>query len=223
MNTNLIDRFSSTQGRRDQGPNRSFAKELAISRDGTSVKKIADLLAAGQGRKLENDMLLCLASLSELAPDLLKPHAGLLIGFLNSKNNRAIWGAMIALSNIAPIIRPLLYKNLPLILDAMDKGTVVTRDHGFVILLHLYEDINYQDDAFGLISEQLNSAPDNQLGQYAEKFIKIASTMHIATALEILENRSRELEKPSHKKRIASIIKKVRFEVRKKPRTVIFS
>ncbi len=52
---------------------------------------------------------------------------------------------MIALSAIAPYRLDFMMENLTTILTAMDTGTVITKDHGFVILLQLYKKGKYQN------------------------------------------------------------------------------
>jgi hypothetical protein len=205
----LLSRFSSSNDRRDQGPNRLLAREIAKSSDRETIADLIRLLKAGQPGKLENDILLCLATLSESTPEFLASYAETFIQFLSSKNNRSIMGAMITLAHIAPFAIEIVKKHLVTILKAMDEGSVVTRDHGFVILLHLYLDPKQREDVRSLIIEQLHIAPDNQLGQYAEKYLKLVNSDDLDELKLVLESRQPYLEKTAHQNRIAKILKKI--------------
>lgn len=213
----ILSRFSSSQGRRDQGPNRILATEIAGSRDRKLLRDIIEILKSKPKKAIENDAILTLASLSELAPDMLEEYTSLLLGYLDSKNNRAVWGSMIALSNVTPFVPKRIMEHVPAILSAMDEGTVVTRDHGFVILLHLYQHKAYREIIFALIFEQVANAPDNQLGQYTEKFIEEATGEHLTLIVRVLEARLRDLEKPAHQKRISKILLRLNNLQAKRP------
>ncbi len=205
----VISRFSSSQNRRDQGPNRKFALEIAKSQSKESIQKILEILESNPKKEIERDALLCLAALSEFDPKLLSGFAERIFPFLSSKTNMSVWGAMISLSGIAPYRLDFMMQNLSQILKAMDEGTVITRDSGFVILIHLFQHPDYRSNIFPLILEQLHSAPDNQLGQYAEKFMDVMSTDHKEELEQVLANRQQYLEKEAHRKRLAKIMKKL--------------
>ncbi|MFY0689398.1 MAG: hypothetical protein JXQ90_19660 [Cyclobacteriaceae bacterium] len=209
----LLDRFSYNQGRRDQGPNRQLAQEIATGLDYDLLGHVIELLSINLKKQVENDVLLCLATLSEQAPEMLKTHAQQFIPFLHSKNNRSVWGTMIVLSNIAPLCKKEIYDALPTILKCMDEGTVVTRDHGFEILLHLYQDSLFVDEMYALIREQIWVAPDNQLGQYTEKFLVHASPQHLEELLPVLNDRQQQLEKVSHIKRLSKLTLRIQRQL----------
>ena len=54
---------------------------------------------------------------------------------LKNKNNRLVWGGMIGLSTIAPLKSAELYANLKLIIEIIDKGTIITMDAGIKTLV----------------------------------------------------------------------------------------
>jgi len=91
----------------------------------------------------------------------------------------------------------------------MDQGSVVTRDHGINLLIDLYSQTKYQKDITPLLEEQLLKAPDNQLGQYTEKWMKVIATSDIEKLLKILNRRLPELTSEYHKKRIDKNIRKL--------------
>ena len=143
-----------------------------------------------------------------IASDLI-PDIDFFVSNLSSAINRVIFGSMIALAHITHLDTEKLFAALSIIIDAMDKGTVVTRDHGFRIMILLYQDINYQDDMFVLIQEQLLKAPSNQLGQYTERLILVLNKKHLNSFIETLEERRNDIANEYHLARLKKNLKKL--------------
>jgi len=204
----IEEKFSSSFGRRDQGPNRELARAITAVRDFEAVAEIFELLSKKSGTRLRNDAILTIAAISNESPDMLTSYVGELVGLLNSKVNRQIFGAMIGLSNLSALVPEQLLSHLGLILESMDDGTVVTRDHGFTILTQVYK-VDRSEMLLPLILEQLMKAPPNQLGQYAEKFISVMDYDHRDQLAAVLEERLQELVSDTHKKRLSKNLKKL--------------
>ncbi len=200
--------FSSGYGRRDQGPNRELASSIAAGQNYDAVSEIFGLFEKKMTARQLNDAVLTLAAVSSEAPEMLRNHVDELADLLNSKVNRQIFGSMIALANVSYLVPEKLQPYLSLILDAMDSGTVVTRDHGFTILTQLYK-IDRSNMLLPLILEQLMKAPPNQLGQYTEKFISVMKYEHREELARVLEDRMEELESPNHRQRLSKNLKKI--------------
>ncbi len=207
--TDILNLLSTAQGRADQGPNRYVAETLINSRDLDGLSYLISCLDQEIGIKTKIDILLCLAHLSSISPEMLVPHVDRLFPFLESQHNRAIWATMITLSNMTPLIADKLYTQLPLIMDKTEHGSVVTKDHGIDILIGLYQIPIYRSDAFELFCEQLSNAPDNQLGQYGEKISLVVSAEDKSRVINILEARLPELVKESHVRRTSKLIKRM--------------
>jgi hypothetical protein len=203
----LVDRLSSSQDRKDQFPNEILGKEIAKSRDHESIREVRNLLLDPETKlEIKADLLKVLESVGNSAPDLIAREYPLLVSFLHLKKNHLVWRAMCVLSQISSLNRQNIYADLADILQVMDGGSVITRDHGFTILLDLYREQKYQDELGLLIEEQLMRAPDNQLGQYAEKWMKIVTDKDAKKMLRILEDRLADLTNESHIKRISKTI-----------------
>jgi hypothetical protein len=117
-----------------------------------------------------------------------------------------IWGAMHALSAISNVKPDLLVKNITTILDAMDHGSVITRDHGIFILCRIASLKKYHDDCMELLLEQLQKAPVNQFPMYAERTAKVATPAYSKRLEKIINARKDVMEIPSKKKRIEKIL-----------------
>lgn len=206
---NIIDRFSSSLDRRDQGPNEVIAQEIVDLEGGGMLEEVVEVIHSKASARIKNDAVMVLMAVSRIKSEILVKHADLFINLLDSKINRQVWGSMIALSNMASLVKEKITPYLAKILQAMDEGTVVTRDHGFSILTELYKE-DQSGDLLALINEQLLNAPSNQVGQYTEKFMEVVRKEDIPTFVEALEVRGQELTIEHHLKRLGKNLKKLR-------------
>jgi hypothetical protein len=117
------------------------------------------------------------------------------------------WGAMSALSAISKFKPELIAPHLTTILDAMDSGSVITRDHGIYILCSIAPIRKFHEDCINLLLEQLQKAPVNQLPMYAEKTAEVITPPDINRLEKILLSRQDVMEIPSKKKRIDKLLK----------------
>jgi hypothetical protein len=131
------------------------------------------------------------------------------IELLNSKDNRLVWGGMMALDYITPEKPKIIYNALPKIIDAVNKGSVISRDHCVGILIGLCSFKQYLKEIFPLLLEQLSSCPTNQLPMYAENCLPVINDSNKKSFIETLQVRIKEVEKESQKKRIEKAVKKI--------------
>ncbi|MEQ8338322.1 MAG: hypothetical protein RIA62_13290 [Cyclobacteriaceae bacterium] len=207
---NIIERLASHQNRRDQKPNIELGREIARSGDTKAINEIRSLLTnKNTSIEILADLIKTLESVGEVAPDLIADLYPQVITFIDHKNNQIVWRTMCVLALIGPFNRKLVFKDLSRILEIMDQGSVITRDHGINLLIDLYSQKEYHKDITPLLEEQLLKAPDNQLGQYTEKWMKVIATSDIEKLLKILNGRLPELTSEYHKKRIDKNIRKL--------------
>tara|TARA_Y100001972_G_scaffold128663_1_gene190813 strand:+ start:4255 stop:4899 length:645 start_codon:yes stop_codon:yes gene_type:complete len=207
---NIVERLASQQNRRDQKPNIELGREIARTGDIKAINEIRSLLTnKNTSIKVLADLIKSLESVGEVAPDLIADLYPQIITLIDHKKNHIVWRTMCVLALIGPFNRQLVFQDLSRILDIMDQGSVVTRDHGINLLIDLYSQKKYQKDITPLLEEQLLKAPDNQLGQYTEKWMKVIATSDIEKLLKILNGRLPELTNEYHKKRIDKNIRKL--------------
>ncbi len=207
---NVIDRLSCQQDRRDQKPNIELGKDIAKQRDLAAINEIRSLLNDEHTSiEILADLVKTLESVGESAPELIADLYPEMRKFLDHRKNHLVWRAMCVLSLIGPLNRKKVFQDLGIILKTMDKGSVITRDHGMNLLIDLYTEEAYKNDITPLIEEQLLKAPDNQLGQYTEKWMRVIATSETENLLGILNGRLPELTHESHKKRIEKNIRKL--------------
>lgn len=205
----IQDQLAFALDRNDQEPNKLVAKGIVDSGGKKDVNELVSFVKARPKQRAQADAILALAYIGELKPELLSEQVDFLVGELNSSINRVIFGSMIGLAHIAHLQRDILFDALPQIIDAMDSGTVVTRDHGYRIMITLYQGNQYAEDMFLLIQEQLMKAPSNQLGQYAERLIEVVNTSHINSLIDTLEERKNDVSNEHHLKRLNKNLKKL--------------
>jgi hypothetical protein len=116
---------------------------------------------------------------------------------------------MTAINTITLEKPKLIYNVLSKIIDAADKGSVITKDYAVNILIRLCSVKQYADEAFPLLIKQLSNSPGNQLPMYAERAIPIISNNNKKLFIKTLSERLNDIDKDTKRKRIEMVIKKV--------------
>ncbi len=206
---NAVSQLASSLGRRDDEPNKAFAVRLAQSGDKSTILELIDTLK-NKDKKLQSDAIKVLYELGLLKPELISPHCEVFVRLLNGKNNRLTWGAMEALHTIAKSEPKSICAVLPQILDAAERGSVITRDHAVGILAVLGAKKGYADEAIPLLIDLINSAPVNQMPSYAESAAGIMKPELKEEFTRVLRQRSVELKDlPAKYNRVEKVLKKL--------------
>jgi hypothetical protein len=166
-------------------------------------------LLSGKKPALRNDAIKVIYEIGERKPEMISKHVRDFIGLLKHKDNRMKWGAMSALSSISKTQPKLLVPFLVEVVNAMDEGSVITRDHGIFILANLATLPKQHKDCMELLLEQLEKAPVNQVPMYAEKATDVVSVPYIKRMIAVLQSRSDVMEIPTKAKRIEKVIKQL--------------
>lgn len=204
----IIDQLASSLNRRDEEPNIDLAKKIAAKNDVKAAEELIQLLN-DKNKNVQSDAIKVLDELTRLKPDLAAKHTGIFLQLLTGKNNRLQWGAMAVLDNICMAAPAKIYTSLPAIMDAAEKGSVITRDHAVNILIQLCSNPKWNEDAFILLKEQLKNCPTNQLPMYAENSLPVLTAKQQPEFKRILSARLDEFEKESKRKRVEKVIKKL--------------
>lgn len=205
----ISEKLAYSLGRKDQEPNKLLAQEIADNEDEKQLIELIDFIKSNPHRRLQMDAALTVAYVGDLKPKMLIPHVPFLLEKLSDPIDRVAWGSMIALSHVSPLVIDEMYDNLTTILDAMDMGSIVGRDHGYQILVNLYTVDQYASDMLYILLEQIRKAPPNQLGQYTERLAEVIQTEDKQKLIDALEERRLELSNEHHLKRLTKNLKKL--------------
>jgi hypothetical protein len=203
----VLDKLATSLNRKDEVPNQELAENIARDNNQKAIEELVNNLN-NPDKNIQSDCIKVLYEIGERKPSLIAQHANEFIALLNKDNNRLIWGAMIALDAITDKTSTTIYRELPKILEAANKGSVITKDHAVDILIKLCSVKEFADQAFPLLIEQLKNCPVNQLPMYSENATRIINSKSKAKVfVSTLSSRLGQIEKESKRKRIDKVIK----------------
>lgn len=205
VNTTL-KRIAYFQHRQDELPNQELARDLAAREDQPGIQEIVSGLHHSLAA-VRSDCIKTLYEIGCLKPGLIAGYAGEFIKLLNSRENRMVWGGMIALSAIAALAAEELYPHFPEIEAAMQAGSVITRDHAVKTLAGIAAQRDEYRQAIlpGLIQHLATCRPKD-VPQHAEAIAPAIGLAHAAEFSAVLEKRREDLS-PAQIKRIERLIK----------------
>jgi hypothetical protein len=204
----ILDKLATSLNRRDEVPNQELAKKIAETNDKKAVKELIENLH-NKSKDIQHDCIKVIYEIGVLKPRLIVEYYKEILALLISKNNRMQWGAMIALNSITNEAPDIIYKSLGKIIDAADKGSVITNDHCVKILVKLCAINKDAEDAFTLLNERLKISPVNQLAMYAENALPVINDKNKTSFIKTLNFRLGDIEKDTLRKRVEKVIKKL--------------
>ena len=203
---NTINLLSSSLGQKDSNANLVLAKDIAEKENKNAIKELVDNLN-NKDKKIQADCIKTLYETAYIKPELIADYHADFLGLLTSKNNRMVWGAMIALKTITGLKYKEIFAALDLISDTMSKGSVITIDCGVEILAKLNKYKEYNNTIESLLTDQLWQCPIKQLPQYMEKSL-VSITKHNKEIFQkIITERKHECVKNSQVNRLNRILK----------------
>jgi hypothetical protein len=203
----VLARLASSQGRRDDVPNQELARELAETRDKAAIRELVAHLQ-DRDRNIQSDCIKTLYEIGYLAPDLISPYAEDFLALLSSRNNRMVWGGMIALATIAALCAPFLFDHRQEIQRAIEKGSVITVDRGIRALATVaVQDDAYRRELIPYLLNHLRVCPPKDLPGRAEGVLVAVDEAHRDAFISVLEGRMPDM-RPSQAKRLKKVIAK---------------
>jgi len=203
-----IDLIATSLNRRDDNPNQDLAIEIIKSKRTDWVKELVDNLKH-KDKNIQSDCIKVLYEIGERgSADMIAPYCKDFGDILKSKNNRLVWGSMIALDTITLINPKGVYDLLPMIISTIDNGSVISIDHGVGILAQLSSISDYTETTFPLLIEQLKRCPSKQLPMYSEKSVFAINSVNQNQFVDLIQSRISEMDKDSQKQRLNKVIAK---------------
>lgn len=189
----MLNKIAFYQNRRDEVPNQQLAKELAETENKKGIKEIAQNLKH-KNKSVQSDCLKVLYEIGYLKPDLIADYVNEFIALLKSKNNRMVWGAMIALATIADKKPSEIYTQLNTLTTAINTGTLITIVWGVKALAKVAAaNKTYKQKIFPLLMAQLKKCIPRDVPMHAESILPAVDADNKQEFLNTLETRKPEM------------------------------
>ena len=202
----MLNKIAFYQNRRDEVPNQQLAKELAETENKKGIKEIAQNLHH-KNKSVQSDCLKVLYETGYLKPTLIADYVNEFLALLKSKNNRMVWGAMIALATIADKKPNEIYTQLDTVTTAINNGTLITIVWGTKALAKVAAaNKTYKQKIFPLLMAQLKKCIPRDVPMHAESILPAIDTENKQEFLNILQTRKPEMT-PAQLARLKKTIK----------------
>jgi len=189
----VLQRIAYYRNRRDEVPNQELARELAATRDREGIREIADNLGH-KNPNVQSDCLKVLYEIGYLAPDLIADYVAQFLALLRHKNNRMVWGGMIALATIAELRPTEIWNDVDAVIDAVNYGTVITEVWGIRTLAKVAAaDEAYRQRLFPLLIQYLDACLPRDVPVHAESILPAVDASRKDEYLAVLESRKPEM------------------------------
>ena len=189
----VLNRLASAQGKRSDLPNQALARELAAGKNKKAIREVAQNLQ-NKDRNIQSDCLKVLYEIGYLEPGLIAAYAGDFLKLLGSRNNRLVWGGLIALSTIASLTADELFPHWRDIQRVMDKGTVITVDAGVKTLAQVAAQADaYRVKILPFLLEHLRTCRPQSVAQHAEAILVAVDATTRAEFIQVLRKRLEDL------------------------------
>lgn len=204
----VINKLSSSLGQKGNDANIALAKKIAKTENIHAIKELVENLK-NKDKKIQADCIKTLYETAYIKPDLIASYHSEFMALLSNKNNRLIWGGIIALMTITDLKSKELYASVDLISDTVNKGSTITIDSGIEILAKLNKYSEYQNKVEILLIDQLWRCPIKQLPKYMEKSIISITEKNKEIYENIINERKSECERDSQVKRLDKVLKQI--------------
>ena len=204
----VLNRIAYFQNPRDEVPNQELARHLAEKKDHQGIHEIAENLW-NKEQNIRSDCLKVLYETGYLAPELIAEYVEDFLKLLHDKNNRMVWGGMIALSTIASIKADTLFPHVGKIKRVMDKGTLITMDAGIKTLAGIASQHEaYRQPIFPYLLHRIATCRPLDVARHAEQIMPAVDKSNKAAFLSTLQKRMQDLS-DTQARRVKKVIKEV--------------
>lgn len=203
----VLDRLAGALDRRDEAPNVELAQDIVARNDMPAILELAGAVRSGPARQA-NDALKVLYEVGARNPELIAGQCPVFLEALRSQNNRKVRGAMTAIDAVAERRADTLVAELPAIIAAADRGSVIAKDHCNSILVKLAR-AGYGDKAVPILVERLKHAAPNQFPTYAEQIAPVLTEAEKSDFLAVLRQRVGSILQESKRKRVEKVMAKM--------------
>ncbi len=202
----VLNKIAFFQERRDEVPNQELARELANTQNKEDIKEIAENLW-NKNANVQSDCLKVLYELGYLKPELVVDYTSDFLKLLKHKNNRMVWGSMIALATVARLRGEEIYAHFDEIKRVMAEGSVITVDNGVKALAEAAAGSDERRQAiFPFLLQHLETCRPKEVPQHAEKILAAVNAKNKDAFTRVLVKRMGDMT-GSQIARIKKVIK----------------
>jgi hypothetical protein len=202
----VLNRIAHLQNRRDEAPNQELARQLAEQKDREGIREIAENLW-NKDKNIQADCIKVLYEIGYTAPSLIADYAEDYLKLLKSRNNRLVWGGMIALSTVATLKADVIFEHLQEVYRAVEHGSVITVDGGVLTLAGVASAREeYRRAIFPFLLNHLRFCRPKDVPQHSEKSLPAVDASNKDDFIAVLEKRMDDLT-ATQVKRVKKVIK----------------
>ena len=189
-----LDRIAHFQNRRDEVPNQELAHDLASKKDRAGIREIAENLW-NKDISIQADCIKVLYEVGYINPALIAGYVEDFIKLLKSRNNRLVWGGMIALGTVADLKADVIFAHLAEIQKVMNAGSVITVDNGVrALALVASKGGKYNKAIFPYLLDHLQTCRPKDVPQHSEKTLPaVVNSSNKKEFIAVLEKRMEDL------------------------------
>lgn len=202
-----LNRIAYYLDRRDEVPNQELARDLAAAQDLAGIREIAGHLR-DKNKSVASDCIKVLYEIGYIHPELIQSYAGDFLDLLGSRENRMVWGAMIALATVAGLQAPAIWPRVDDIIATVDRGSVITVVWGVKALARVAAaNPEYRARIFPVLLRILAGSIPRDVPMHAESMLPAVDDANRRQFLEALTSREAELS-PSQAAKLRHTVKK---------------
>jgi len=204
----MIEKLASAQGSKAETINVELATAMAEAEDSGGISVLVTHLI-DKDKAVANDCIKVLYEIGKIKPSLIADYFDVFISLLKSKNNRMIWGAMMAISQIAPLCAEKTDRHFEDIVFAYESGSVITIDYAISVFAEIVKsETENSPAAFEMIIHHLSNCRPKEIPQHAERSFICINEKNSPAFRDVL-NKRMNIMTDSQKKRVKRLIKKI--------------
>jgi len=189
----VIERLATSLGQRGDVANQELARDLAAKKDRAGIREIAANLS-NPDKDIQADCVKVLYEVGYIAPALIADYAEDFLKLLHSRNNRLVWGGMIALGTVASLKADLVFAHRAEIEKVMDEGSVITMDNGVLALARAAaKNEKYNKAIFPYLLNHLKTCRLKEVPQHAEKTLPAVNATNRTQFAAVVTKRMKDL------------------------------
>lgn len=204
----MIELISYFSGNKDEKANIVLAIQLSETEDSEGIKEIVQGLNE-KNIGICNDCIKVIYEIGSRKPNLIAEYVMDFLNFLESKNNRMVWGAMMSLSAVSFIKYNEISDNFDKVYKAYKEGSVITIDNSISVFAELVKsDVKNAAQIYDILLDHLSTCRPKEVAQHSERAFVCINEKRAESFKKVLLCRLNMLSEPQGK-RVMKLIDKI--------------